>query len=177
MGEQQSEPYGVEIRRQAGDDFQALHDIYAQPGVIAGTLQMPYPSKEVWRQRAATTAEGSYNLVAELEHRVVGSLGLWVQSNPRRAHSGTIAMAVHDAWQGRGVGTALMKAALDLADGWLGLGRLELQVFVDNEAAIRLYRGCGFSVEGTLEGYALRDGVFVDVLAMARLRRRAAVAG
>jgi L-amino acid N-acyltransferase YncA len=33
-----------------------------------------------------------------------------------------------------------------------------------------LYRKFGFEVEGRLRDYALRDGVFVDTLSMARLR-------
>jgi len=35
--------------------------------------------------------------------------------------------------------------------------------------ALRLYRNFGFEIEGTLRGYALRDGAYVDVHAMARL--------
>lgn len=38
-------------------------------------------------------------------------------SNPRRHHVGQIGMAVRDDWQGKGAGTALMQAAVDLATG------------------------------------------------------------
>ena len=64
-------------------------------------------------------------------------------------HVGSIGMAVRDDWQGRGVGTALMEAALDLADNWLNLTRVELSVYVDNAPAIALYEKFGFEVEGT----------------------------
>ncbi len=57
-------------------------------------------------------------------------------------------MYEHDQWQGRGVGRALMEAAVDLADNWLSLTRLELTVFADNAPAIRLYERVGFEVEG-----------------------------
>jgi hypothetical protein len=43
-------------------------------------------------------------------------------------------MAVHDDWQGKGVGAALMEAALDLADNWLNLTQVELNVYTDNAA-------------------------------------------
>jgi len=79
-------------------------------------------------------------------------------------------MAVRDDWQGKGVGTALMQAAIDLADNWLNLTRLELEVFVENTPAIRLYEKCGFTVEGTLVDFAFRDGQYVDTYIMARLR-------
>jgi putative acetyltransferase len=79
-------------------------------------------------------------------------------------------MAVRDDWQGQGVGTALMQAAIDLADKWLNLTRLELEVFVDNAPAIRLYEKFGFTIEGTLVDFAFREGQFADVYIMARLR-------
>ena len=63
-----------------------------------------------------------------------------------------------------------MQAAVDLADNWLNLSRLELEVYTDNEPAIRLYRKFGFAVEGTLVRFAFRDGRYVDAFAMARLR-------
>ena len=78
-------------------------------------------------------------------------------------------MAVHDRWQGKGCGYALLSEALNLADRWLGLHRVELEVYTDNEHAIRLYERCGFEIEGTLRDYVFRDGVYADVHAMARL--------
>jgi putative acetyltransferase len=80
-------------------------------------------------------------------------------------------MAVRDDWRGRGVGTKLMEAALDLADNWLGLTRLDLRVFVANDAAIALYRKFGFEMEGTHERFALRAGEYADAHVMARLKR------
>jgi L-phenylalanine/L-methionine N-acetyltransferase len=80
-------------------------------------------------------------------------------------------MAVRDDWQGKGVGTALMQAAVDLADKWLNLTRLELEVYTDNESAIRLYKTFGFTIEGTLAQFAFRDGQYVDSYLMSRLRK------
>lgn len=77
---------------------------------------------------------------------------------------------VHDDYTRRGIGSALLAAIIDLAENWLGLTRLELEVFVDNEPAIRLYEKYGFVIEGTKRRYALRDGVYVDTHVMARLK-------
>ena len=92
------------------------------------------------------------------------------QNRPRRRHVGAIGMGVHDEWQGKGIGTALMRAGLDLADNWLNLTRLELEVYTDNEPAIRLYERFGFEREGRLRQHAFRDGRYVDSYMMARLR-------
>lgn len=161
----------LQIRRAEADDCSGIHEIFSRPKVFAGTLQLPYPSVEQWRQRLAEPVEGTYNLVAVVGERVVGMLGVNTFPNrPRRRHVGTIGMAVHDEWHGKGIGTALMRAALDLADNWLNLIRLELEVFMDNEPAIRLYERFGFEHEGTLRQYAFRDGRYVDSYVMARLR-------
>ena len=108
--------------------------------------------------------------MADLDGRVVGTLGLRAGTNPRRRHVGEIGMAVHEAFQGRGIGTALVAAALALADDWLALRRVELQVFADNAAAIHLYERFGFVAEGLAREFAFRDGAYVDALLMARLR-------
>ena len=106
-----------------------------------------------------------------MDSEVVGSLGLTVLTrSPKRRHVGVLGMAVHDTWHGRGVGTALLNAAIKLADRWPNLKRLELTVYTDNEPAIRLYEKLGFKIEGTLSNYSLRDGDFADAYAMARLR-------
>ena len=66
-----------------------------------------------------------------------------------------------------------MEAMLDLCDGWLKIERIELTVFTDNQSAIRLYERHGFVIEGHSTAYALREGRYVDVHHMARLRPRA----
>jgi putative acetyltransferase len=132
---------------------------------------LPYPSIESWRQRLAGAGDGTYNLVAVVGDRVVGMCSVHTFPNrPRRRHAGAIGMCVHDEWQGKGVGTALMGACVDLADNWLNLIRLELEVYTDNEPAIRLYERFGFEREGTLRQHAFRDGRYVDSYLMARLR-------
>jgi putative acetyltransferase len=161
----------LQIRRAEPDDYEAVYEMFGGANVFAGTLQLPFPSREQWRQKLAETPEGLYNLVAVAGDRVVGMIGVHTFPNrPRRRHVGVIGITVHDDWQGKGVGTALMRAGVDLADNWLNLTRLELEVYTDNEAAIRLYERFGFEVEGTLRQHAFRDGQYVDSHMMGRLR-------
>ena len=132
---------------------------------------MPFPSAEMWRKRLAEPAEGLFSLLACVGQDVVGQLGLHTfPGAPRRRHAAQIGMAVRDDWQGKGAGGALMQAAVDLADKWLNLTRLELEVYTDNEAAVHLYKKFGFVIEGTLIRFAFRDGQYVDAYTMARLR-------
>jgi len=160
----------IVIRRAEPRDAEAVHAIFAGPKVIAGTLQLPYPSVELWRKRLTEVSPFDYSLVATIDGDVVGNLGLHAAGKtPRRRHVGSIGMAVRDDRHGRGVGTALMNAAIELADGWLNYQRLELTVDTDNLAALALYRKFGFTIEGTCRAYAFRDGQYVDSYAMARM--------
>lgn len=159
------------IRRAEPGDYEAVMRVLAGPRAVWGTLQLPYPSAEFWRKRMAEPAEGYYSLLACVDAEVVGELGLITFPNaPRRRHAARLGMAVRDDWQGKGAGSALMQAAVDMADNWLNILRLELEVFTDNESAIRLYNKFGFETEGTLRCFGFRDGRFVDVYTMARLK-------
>ena len=160
------------VRRAEPEDYKSMHQIFTNPKVIRGTLQLPFPSAELWRKRLAEPPEGTFNLLVCVEDEIIGQLGLHTFPNhPRRRHVGQIGMAVRDDWHGKGAGTALMGSAVDLADKWLNLMRLELDVYTDNEPAIRLYQKFGFVIEGTLVNYAYRDGQFVDTYTMARVRK------
>jgi putative acetyltransferase len=158
------------IRAREAEDLAAITEILNCPRVIDGTLRLPFSSIGQEQERLAQHQANVHSLVAEVEGRVVGTLGLHVQANPRRRHSGDLGMAVHDDFQGQGVGSALLAAAIDLADNWLGLHRIELHVYPDNAAGIRLYQNFGFVEEGRARDFAFRNGAFVDALAMARLR-------
>jgi len=164
---------GIKIRRAEADDYVEISDIFSSPKVYSGTLQVPYPSREYWRKRLSENTDSVHTLVGVIDERLVGMVTVVTFPNrPRRRHVGTIAISVHGDWQGKGVGTALMRAILDLADNWLNLTRLELEVYADNEAAIHLYERFGFEVEGTLRQHAFRDGEYVDSKVMGRLLSR-----
>ncbi len=165
----------ITVRHREPGDYEAMQRIFAGLKARSGTLQMPFTSAEHWRKRLAEPPEGVYSLVACVDHEVIGHLGLYTYPHqPRRRHVGQLGMAVQDDYQGKGVGTVLMEAAIDLADNWLNLTRLELEVFVDNDSGMRLYEKFGFTIEGTMTDFAFRDGQYVDTHIMARLRTQLA---
>lgn len=145
--------------------------LYNDPAITRQVLQMPFQSTEVWRKRLDPGNERHVQLVALHQGTVIGNIGLEQFSRIRRSHAGGLGMGVAQAWQGKGVGSTLLAAALDIADNWMNLQRVELSVYNDNEAAIGLYRKFGFETEGLFRDYAVRDGRLVDTLSMARLRR------
>lgn len=164
----------IAVRRACADDADAVWRIFQDEACYSGTLQTPYPSRDIWRRRVGEVPDSDFMLVAEADGQIVGHAGLHkAGGSPRRAHAMMLGIAVRSDWQGKGVGRALMQALVALADGWLPTTRIELTVFVDNERAIQLYREFGFEIEGTHKAYALRDGRHVDTYCMARVRAKA----
>lgn len=160
----------ITIRSAEPTDAEGIWKCFTSPQVVRNTLQLPFRSLESIGQHLANPGEGDYQLVAEVDGEIVGCLGLHTTIRPRIRHKADFGMNVRDDWQGKGVGSALMQALIDLADKWLNLTRLELTVYTDNEAAIALYKKFGFEIEGTHRKFAFRDGEFVDAYAMARIR-------
>ncbi|MDP4536698.1 GNAT family N-acetyltransferase [Alkalimonas collagenimarina] len=158
----------VIIRHAELSDAAALQMIYQQPSIFANTLQLPYQSVSHWQALCQPTA-GFYNLIAELDGELVGQLGLQQFQNQRRRHVADIGMAVSEPYQGQGIGSALLRSALEMADNWLNIHRLELQVYSSNEAAVALYERFGFEVEAELTDFAFQYGRYVNVLQMARI--------
>jgi len=156
------------IRASEPGDIEAIRALYAEPGNYANTLQLPWPSLALWQSRLGGHSPDFHSLVACLDNAVVGQIGITQFASPRRRHVANIGMGVAERARRRGVGSALLGAAIELCEGWLGVRRIELEVYTDNDAAIALYRRFGFEHEGTARGYALRAGAYADVHLMAR---------
>lgn len=161
----------IGIRMARPSDAEAFAEIMSRPQVYYGTLQPPHTTPESWRKKLeGIDPRYDYVLVAEVDGKVVGNIWLQRYRNSRTLHTASLGIMVHDAWQGRGIGRALMAAAIDVADRWLNVLRVELEVFPDNERAIKLYESFGFVAEGRKRMAAFRDGQYVDTVVMGRIR-------
>ena len=77
-----------------------------------------------------------------------------------------LGMGVRFEWRRQGIGRRLLDACLSLARN-AGIEKVELEVFSDNAAALRLYDSFGFRQEGIkVRGRKLEDR-YQDVLLMA----------
>jgi putative acetyltransferase len=162
----------VTVRRARPSDAAAMARQMAHPEVYRWLMQLPMPTEEMWRSRLEAFAapdKADVLFVAELGGQLVGSAGLHPAGPLRRRHAAHLGISVAPQAQRQGVGHALMQTLCHHADHWAHLQRLELTVFVDNAPAIALYQRFDFRHEGTHRAYALRDGVYADVHAMARL--------
>jgi putative acetyltransferase len=162
-------PAGLFIRAAQSDDAEGIAAIANLPGYRAGTLRLPHQTIQETRNWLEKRELGSPNLVAVVDGMIVGNGGLRRFAD-RRQHVASLGMGVRDDFTGRGIGSALLGELIEIADNWLNIRRVELTVFVDNAAAIALYKKFGFVNEGMLKDYAFRAGKFADVYTMARIK-------
>jgi RimJ/RimL family protein N-acetyltransferase len=113
--------------------------------------------------RFARTLDGT--VVAVADGRIVGMIHV----EASRHGFGDFGMLVARGWRGQGVGSALVRAAIDWARDQ-GLHKLCLEVFPHNAAAIAMYRKCGFVEEGRLvRQYRRASGETWDAIVMGQL--------
>ena len=161
----------IVVRHAEPGDSDGLHAIFTDPEVMNWLVEVPYLPAAHTRKQVEDAVSGRYMLVACGGDRIVGALGLGGFPAPRLRHVGRIGpIAVSRVAQGLDVGSALMRAAVDLADNWLNLVRLELMAFASNDTAAALYRKFGFEIEGTARAFGFQAGRYVDVHTMARVR-------
>jgi ribosomal protein S18 acetylase RimI-like enzyme len=126
-----------------------------------GIATEPPVDVEAWA--AKWRLEGTF--VAVLGGAIVGSLSI----EASRFGFGDLGMAVARESRGRGIGSALLAAAIEWAHE-RGLHKLSLSVFPHNAAAIALYRKFGFVVEGRrVKHYRRASGELWDAIEMGLL--------
>lgn len=98
--------------------------------------------------------------------RVVGWCDIVPNKGEGFTHCGTLGMGVLLDYRGKGYGARLIEAAIYAAKKF-GFERVELEVYVSNVSAVRLYEGRGFLCEGVKRKARKLDGAYDDMLVMA----------
>jgi RimJ/RimL family protein N-acetyltransferase len=107
-------------------------------------------------------------IVAEAGGDLVGMTGVYTPPQPKLAHSGSIwGVYVREAARGRGIGEAMVNAALDWARSQQ-LAVVRLSVVAANHSAKRCYERCGFTVYGVEPMSVKYQGQYYDEFLMAR---------
>lgn len=163
----------VLVRRSAYGDAPALHagllDVAAE-GVHIGLEPEGVGdlTAVIERLRVALTSPRMAHMVAELDGDVVGAVGIRPGRFGRKdQHLCHLGMWVVPGARGIGVGTALLKAALAVAQD-KDFTKVVVEVFASNALAIGLYRKFGFETEGRQRRQFVLPGLGqVDNLLMA----------
>jgi RimJ/RimL family protein N-acetyltransferase len=155
----------VGVRRALPEDIDAVVDMFVavvEEGRWLGS--QPPVDRDVQYERFLhdATSEEAVSLVAVVDSELVGHAR--VDLAPYKVAG--LGMMVDSRWRGRGVGGALVRAAIEAARD-LGAHKVALQVWPHNEAARRLYLRHGFVEEGLLRRhYPRRNGELWDAVVM-----------
>jgi len=152
-------------------DVVALYRRTLEEGAWFITYPDEFRGTEQWQAkiiREWNTETNSRFMVARVDGQIVGAISITGGNKERTHHVGNIEVFVAQDVRGRGVGRALMAAAILWAQSNPILRKLGLHVFEDNTRAVALYQQLGFVVEGRLEAeFQEIDGSFRNDLVMA----------
>jgi ribosomal protein S18 acetylase RimI-like enzyme len=119
-------------------------------------------------------ARNNVQLVALSGDELVGWADVLPKERRIHAHVGALGIGVLPDFRGKGVGAALMQAALEEARK--RYVRVELTVRAQNASAIALYEKFGFEREGICRDAIFVDGSYEDMIVMANVDRSRALA-
>lgn len=162
----------VHLRALERADLPALVRWFNTPEVrrlLARVEPVSLAEEERWFEALLrSTTEVAFGIVDARDGRLLGTCGLhridW------RNRGAALRIVVSDAVdRGCGKGSDALRALLQHAFASLGLHRVELEVLVDNAAAVRCYERLGFVHEGSRKDARYLDGAFVDLALMRML--------
>jgi ribosomal protein S18 acetylase RimI-like enzyme len=152
------------VRGARPEDARAMAELFAAVAEERNGIATE-PPVDLDDRSARFVSTAAASMVAEADGRIVGTINV----EAGRFGAGDLGMLVDAAWRGRGVGSALMDAAI----AWSrerGLHKLSLEVFPANTAAIALYRKYGFAEEGLRpKQYRRANGELWDAILMGLL--------
>ena len=151
------------VRRATAEDLEPAFDVFAAVAEERIHIGTEPPIDRATRLKGwATTLENQHEamFVAVADGTIVGNASVkWVGASD-------LGMAILPEWRGRGLGSALLEAAIAWAEAD-GSHKMELRVWPHNEAAIALYEKFGFEQEGYLKRhYKRRNGEVWDCIIM-----------
>ena len=111
----------------------------------------------------------NYVIADAQDGRYIGQLDMFrVDWRLRQGEIGMVIAGAED--RGRGYGTEALELLAEFAFNSLGLERIELEVHMENAAALRCYQKAGFTLEGVKRHAYYNDGRFADLGMMSILR-------
>jgi putative acetyltransferase len=161
----------VTLRSLAVDDKERLLTMFSSMSESALRWGMPpYTRDRIERWFAGI--QDMIGVVALDGDRIVGGSMIFRQASPRRKSIGDLIIYLHQGFHGVGLGTAITKQILALAQEQ-GMHRIGLEVVEDNKVAVHLYSKFGFKTEGKLkDSYFGGDNRYHNTLIMGKILRQ-----
>ncbi len=158
-------PGDVTVRALQDSDWDDVRTIYAQ-GVA--TRNATFETEVPTRRQLEAKWLPEHRWVAVVEGQVAGWAAMTATSS-RECYSGVgeTSVYVSEAFQGRGVGKALVHRQVNAADD-AGMWTLQTSIFPENRASLNLHHSAGFRTLAVRDRIAQLDGVWRDTVLLER---------
>lgn len=111
-------------------------------------------------------SDNSIMLVAEFNGKLIGNLDITGHHRETLMHTAILGMGILKKWRGVGLGKAMLSTALQWARTNDSLEIITLDVYVQNIAALALYRKFGFYEIGIIPNFIKDNGRYYDNVSM-----------
>lgn len=146
------------------------NDLGAAGDLIGFVRGVPAHKVKEWIASIDNRATITLTAVLLSEQRPVGYVNVFdLEPVSGTCQMGLAVFAAED--RGKGYGRRIIEQVLAYLRDWMNVRKVCLTVLADNEAAVALYRKCGFAIEGTLKDQYFIDGAYRSAVLMARFLR------
>lgn len=162
----------IVYRRAREGDAEKIVDFYNYVGGETSYLSFEkdeYPMNVKEQEENIRSLEGkkaSIMLLAMDGEEIAGIATINSSAKIKARHDGELGIVVAKRYQGKGIGTELIRQLIQWAKGNGVTTRLSLDTRADNVKAVELYMKFGFVVEGCRRNSTLLDGKYYDLYVM-----------
>lgn len=160
------------------DDKLNLIRYLNDPIIYRNTQNIPFPYteadadwwihhvQEIYEQQGVHTNRS----IRHDKYGVIGGIGCFLRTG-LEGHCDEIGYWLAEPFRGQGIATLAVQVFCD----WLfairpALVRMEAKVYAHNPASARVLEKAGFQREGLARKLVIKDGVYIDVILLSRLR-------
>ena len=150
----------IKIREIEVEDYKELLDfmkkVKGETNFLLGypnEIKMSYEDEKEHIKKVKSSETSNYFVVMK-NNKIIGCIGFNGNTARKMKHYGTIGISVLKEYWGRGIATTLLEKLISWSKE-KGIKKINLDVFENNERAIKLYEKFGFKLEGCIE-----DGIF-----------------
>ena len=148
-------------------DKAACVEHFREKEIYDRTLRIPYPYTEkdfddfmaMVEKRRQEQGDSFGWAVRDAGEHLIGGLGF---DGLVKSHRAEIGYWLAKPYWGKGIMTAVVRAACRFAFDQYGLIKISACVFAGNTASARVLEKCGFEQEGYLRKHYLKDGRYLD---------------
>lgn len=156
-------------------DAEQVQQICGDKEIAANMRAVPYPYPEgaasYWIEQHTefwkTGRSAIFAITLPEENRVIGAIGLELNSEDHRAELG---YWIDEAFRRQGFATEATIAIVEFGFSYMGLHRISAHHLARNPASGKVMLNAGMQPEGELRGHVRKWGVFEDVVVFGILR-------